>query len=322
MNILYILGNGFDLAQGLQTSYSSFYQYLEKKSGSRLLQLLKKDIDANKKLWSDMEEAFGFFTEKIDIEEDDFSEFYFELSDHLQDYLQMEDNKISFSNDSKKKFISDFLNVEKYLGETDKIRYGTLVKPLSQDKRINVMTLNYTNTLENLLSISVPGSYIGKDFGANRYLQNIVHVHGKLGDAIIIGVDNEAQIANETFRKNEDIKDLLIKIQSNQAMKLLKHQTCEKFIKEANIIVIHGASLGVTDLRWWLLIGSELEKRKNLLLIQHLYEPNFTKPTRRQLLAQIERKRREVLLRKLGVQEENFEQFNERLFFTVNAGIF
>lgn len=184
------------------------------------------------------------------------------------------------------------------------------------------MTLNYTNTLENLLSISVSGPYIGKDFGSNRYLQNIVHVHGKLGEAIIIGVDNEAQIANETFRKNENIKDLLIKIQSNQAMKFLKHQTCEKFIKEANIIVIHGASLGVTDLRWWLLIGSELEKRKNLLLIQHLYEPNFTKPTRRQLLAQIERKRREVLLRKLGVQEENFEQFNERLFFTVNAGIF
>ena len=29
MNILYILGNGFDKAQGLATSYPEFYQYLK-----------------------------------------------------------------------------------------------------------------------------------------------------------------------------------------------------------------------------------------------------------------------------------------------------
>lgn len=30
MNILYILGNGFDKAQGMATSYPEFYKYLEK----------------------------------------------------------------------------------------------------------------------------------------------------------------------------------------------------------------------------------------------------------------------------------------------------
>ena len=28
MNILYLIGNGFDLAQGLKTSYNDFYNYL------------------------------------------------------------------------------------------------------------------------------------------------------------------------------------------------------------------------------------------------------------------------------------------------------
>ena len=28
MNVLYILGNGFDKAQGMKTSYPEFYQYL------------------------------------------------------------------------------------------------------------------------------------------------------------------------------------------------------------------------------------------------------------------------------------------------------
>ena len=41
MNIVYFLGNGFDKAQGLKTSYPEFYEYLDKKEGSALLQNLK-----------------------------------------------------------------------------------------------------------------------------------------------------------------------------------------------------------------------------------------------------------------------------------------
>ena len=32
MNILYILGNGFDKAQGMATSYPEFYEYLKKEN--------------------------------------------------------------------------------------------------------------------------------------------------------------------------------------------------------------------------------------------------------------------------------------------------
>ena len=68
MNVLYILGNGFDKAQGMKTSYPEFYQYLMENTdnGSPLLQQLKKDINADKLLWSDMEEAFGQFTSKVE----------------------------------------------------------------------------------------------------------------------------------------------------------------------------------------------------------------------------------------------------------------
>ena len=51
MNILYIIGNGFDRAQGMATSYPEFYKYLlENKEGSPLLQKMKieikEDLDA------------------------------------------------------------------------------------------------------------------------------------------------------------------------------------------------------------------------------------------------------------------------------------
>ena len=54
MNIVYFLGNGFDKAQGLKTSYPEFYEYLDKQEGSALLQNLKSDIRKDTKLWADM----------------------------------------------------------------------------------------------------------------------------------------------------------------------------------------------------------------------------------------------------------------------------
>ena len=117
----------------------------------------------------------------------------------------------------------------------------------SQDM-YDVITLNYTNTLEKILEMNGTSS---KLIGYNKVLRNIYHVHGTLGNSIIIGVDNEEQITNTTFRTNDDVKDLLIKMQSNQIMKETRHRQCENLIAEANVIILFGVSLGDTDLKWW-----------------------------------------------------------------------
>lgn len=73
MNVLYILGNGFDKAQGMKTSYPEFYEYLktiDSETENSLLNLMRKEIKADKVLWSDMEEALGKFTEQVDNFED------------------------------------------------------------------------------------------------------------------------------------------------------------------------------------------------------------------------------------------------------------
>lgn len=322
MNIVYILGNGFDKAQGLKTNYPEFYEYLYKQEGSALLQELKSNIRKDTKLWADMEEAFGIFTSKIDTEED-FQSLYFELSDYLQEYLKSEDEKFIPSEELKNKFQNDFLSFGRYLGELDRVRYSQFVNGRSSGADINVITLNYTNTLEKLLSINTQKSNVKKIFNNSHFLHNIIHVHGGLDGSIIVGVDNEKQIVNEKFQTNDNVKDLLVKIQSNHAMKFLKHEHCENFIKEANLIILYGTSLGDTDLRWWNLIGNELKRRNNVAIIQHLYHPNGIKPTRRQLLAQIERSHQNKLMRKLGIKQEEFSQgITNRLFFTVNSNIF
>lgn len=320
MNVLYILGNGFDKAQGMKTSYPEFYQYLMENtdSGSSLLQQLKKDINADKLLWSDMEEAFGQFTSKVKTATD-LENLYFELSDNLQKYLEAEENAFNPSEKLKDKFVGDFIHPARHMGETDKMRYNTFVKKVGSGHDISVMTLNYTDTLEKLLSL---GAATDKRID-NNYFRQVVHVHGRLRDSIIIGVDNEEQIANEQFRNNEDVTDFLIKIKSNVTMKYTRHSLCENLISNAHLIILYGVSLGSTDARWWKLIGEQFKKRNTLCIIQYLYKPNDIFPTRKQLLGRIERMQQHCVKKKFGIKEDEWpEDATDRLFFITNSNAF
>ena len=323
MNILYILGNGFDKAQGISTSYPDFYNFLKTYEGSELLEQLKKTINANTKLWSDMEEAFGLYTSQISSKSD-FISLYEELSEQLQSHLKSEDNKFIPTSEQKDKFLRDFISPGKYLGELAKQQFKSYMERYKNESRnFYVMTLNYTNTLEKLLSIDNTKPNKEKSFSNNSSLQEIIHVHGELGSSIIIGVDNEMQIANEAFRNDEDIKDWLIKIQSNHAMELIRHEKCENLITKANLIILYGVSLGETDLRWWKIIGTELKKRNNIAITQHLYKPNAIKATTMQRMGQLRRAHIDLLAKKMGLKsEDKAENLINRMFFTVNSNIF
>lgn len=323
MNILYILGNGFDKAQKMATGYPDFYKYLtdKVKNESALLGKMKSAITENTELWSDMESGLGEFTSATNNAEE-FDSFYFELSEHLQNYLKKENEKFAPSDKLKNNFQSDFTTVSKYLGALDKERYNAFINRHSfSSKDISVITLNYTDTLEKILSLNA--SVTAKSFSNNTNLRNIIHVHGRLGESIIIGVDHPAQMKNEAFRNNEDIKDIMIKIESNESMKETRHMECERLIANANVIVLFGVSLGETDARWWKLIGQNLKRRRNVAIIQHLYNPGAINPTQRQKIRQLERKQQEYLLQRMEVKMEVGDvDIRDRLFFTVNEPVF
>lgn len=324
MNVLYILGNGFDKAQGMATGYPEFYKYLQDNvpNSSVLLDRMKKEINEKQELWSDMEECLGAFTAECD-NADEFDDFYFELNEHLQSYLTSENDKFLPTDKLKTKFQSDFTIVGKYLGALDKDRYNVFFRTngLTSSKDISVITLNYTSTLEKILSLG--DTVTAKSFRTGVNLHNIIHVHGRLGSSIIIGVDNEEQMKNEEFRNNDDIKDLMIKIQSNRVMKETRHMQCEALINSAHTIVLFGVSLGDTDAHWWKIIGDNLVKRTNLAIIQHLYEPNVIIPTQLQKRGRLERQQQKCLMQKMRIEEKNWtEDLRSRLFFTINEPVF
>lgn len=326
MNILYIIGNGFDEAQGMNTSYPDFYKYLKTlpTNDNPLLGKLINSISDKNELWSDMEKGLGLFTKEI-VNSEDFDTLYFDLSDKLQEYLKTEEDHFAPSEPLKKKFQKDIFSIRENLADSDKLRFDAFVNNIHVSaslKEVSIMTLNYTNTLEELFSVAnrnFPLVY----FNNNNILRKIIHVHGILDDTIILGVDNEDQISNEDFKNNLEITDYLIKRQSYESIKTTNHIVCKNLIKDANVIVLYGVSLGDTDKSWWRIIGDNLIKRNNLALIQYLYAPNTIPPTRKQKIAQLERKQQYNIMRKMDIDPSLFnESIKERLFFVVNSKAF
>lgn len=319
MNILYIFGNGFDIAQGMATRYSDFYKYLQTQKGSPILQKMQKEIDSQTALWSDMEMGLGQFTESIP-NENAFESFYYELSDYLQEYLKKEETKFIPTDELKTKLKSSLANPSNGLEGSDLRSFQLLKEGYAPFDMVDVITLNYTNTIEKILPKPIEGP-IPLDGGV--YLHNLVHLHGKLDGSIIIGVDNEYQIYKSDFQTNENIKDLFVKKQSNLVMKSENVEVCEQLIRDADVIVLFGVSLGETDLYWWSLIGKAMIKQRDKVLIQHIYNPNNTiMQTRKQRLGRVEREAIETLSNKLSINKEQMNELRNRIFFIHNSSAF
>lgn len=87
MNLLFVIGNGFDLQLGLPTSYSDFYKYyISRPSQSEVISRLKGEISQNQQNWSDLELALGKISANYS-DVDTFCEVYDDIQTELQRYL-------------------------------------------------------------------------------------------------------------------------------------------------------------------------------------------------------------------------------------------
>ena len=73
MNITFMVGNGFDIAAGVDTSYRSFYKwYCAQPSAmphiEKFKSQIKEDIDSGGKYWSDFEVGLGRYTSEFSLE--------------------------------------------------------------------------------------------------------------------------------------------------------------------------------------------------------------------------------------------------------------
>jgi len=319
MHILYIIGNGFDVAQGLNTRYKDFYPYyLKCDSPNEAVKTMKKDIDDKIDDWSDMEIALGKFTKKVNSS-DELTDMYFDLSEKLADYLQKESQRKVFNQNSK--VLQDLFEPDRYLEPLDqryyKAHYNAHYNRDQRTTHIDIITLNYTSTIEWLLG---PVNKRNMNIGSTFYnVSNVCHRHGMLGDTILIGVNDEQQISNESFKKDQAVKDLLVKPMAIDAMRSDNDVACKELIHNASIIVLFGVSIGETDANLWKDVVNRLRGGDTMLIYFH-HSDDTIPANRKQLLGVKEARTRDYLYSHLGLPESL--QLNNKVLVGYNKDIF
>lgn len=327
MNIVYLIGNGFDLNLGLKTSYSDFIKEYKASETGHLdaISKFKNDIATNTVLWSDLELEFGRYTENFsNIEELDLVRE--NLVDELAEYLRKAQGAFSVDkeqNNYQNIFSSHLFDPEKFLKDRDSQSLISFYKNHKLNKHFNyrIISFNYTHTIERILgstNFSNTNSNINItriDTAKDCQLRELIHVHGSIDEDMVLGVDNSAQIKNETLSELYDTQVQLVKSLCNEAMKHGVELQAERYIREADVICIFGSSIGETDQVWWDLIAEQLKTRDCRLIIFY-YKQDYNKrhsyrqePLKRKVLSSF-------------FQENEIEDMLNKVHFSLNSNIF
>ena len=198
MRSLFIIGNGFDIAHGLKTSYQDFREYLineypesnedefimpevymlpdggeafEDVDAVSFLMRLLSTVEGEK--WKDVENSLGVldFSECFDyidyaIDSDGDIDFYKQvyLNEDIASNIVLPTIEVS-------RYFSDWINTIKI---DNTITLKKDFKSLLKAEEDLFLTFNYTETLEKLYQV-----------------KNVCHIHGKLGEDLLFGHGNK-----------------------------------------------------------------------------------------------------------------------------------
>lgn len=321
MNILYLIGNGFDLAQGLQTSYQHFYEYLKTQTAKNSVsELMLKEIQGpDKPLWSDMELALGTFTQKV-TDKSLLEDFYYDLCDKLKTYLISQDESYTPKDEIKDKYIRDLVRPDMYLNERDRLSFRNLFKQFNDTRHINIVSFNYTRVFDKVIDTNNPQLKLPAT-GHSYTLHSIVNIHGRLNTPyMLMGVNDESQIKNTAFAQDEDVWDYLVKPRSNFEIGSLIDDNAEMTIMASNLIVTMGLSFGETDAKWWKHIGARLKNGGNIMILLFVYIKDLPNDPRRH--QPHIRKIRKDFLNKCGFEDDEHINYADKIFVCLNTGLF
>lgn len=266
MNILFLLGNGFDKNLGFPTSYAEFYDYyLSDKLKPELLnddvKKLRDDIDENRGDWSDLELQMGRYLSKVD-DEQTADTIHRSLKFGLIEYLNSVLSGFSCNDEQRKKFVADLISPERYLLVEDRNAISEF-KQRETYKYVNVISFNYDDIFESIVGFGSTPVTLNDKYRLN----GVLHIHGTLKECLIIGLDNEEQFHNSKLLQSSKLRNKYIKSNYCKIARDGRDRRCKSLINDANIFYMFGLSIGETDKRWWEYIAERLRVSNAKLII-------------------------------------------------------
>lgn len=293
-NILVLTGNGFDVAvlnkfgvKNKTTSYENFFYWLKnnkKVTNNLLLEQMEQDKKDGKNNWSDFENTVGnlYSKEEYSVAELEYclNEFQGYFTDFLNTIVDsqtlLEINEYVRKNKLTIQSLSYFLkdlpsNSTKFATKTNHYNLFNFV----------FANFNYTSLLDNYMYLDKiqfdPHQYKGVDTNFRFYSNNqgakkpesvwssyvlldVIHPHGMqdVPRSILFGIDLESY-----DRGNSDEKRL---VKGYWAQYKVKY---EKYLDQADLFIIYGMSLGVSDSWWMDKIFENILKNKVELILYH-----------------------------------------------------
>lgn len=292
MNITFLIGNGFDRALGLRTSYSHFYEeYCGLKSGVELIDKFRKTIDDDikkedeqeEKLWSDAELGLAKVTANYTLA--DFVTCCEDMHDRLTEYLEKQDAKFPQTDEQFEEIVrllsSHIVEFQQDLMPTEQKLF---VKIRDDDKindtLINLVTLNYTSTCDKVfkaLSQKTLASWNSNRGVKTMKMGRLVHAHGYVDNFPILGVCNPDLIEKKEYLNDPAFRALMIKKESISVVGQTWREDTYSAINNSSIICVFGASLGKSDSDYWEQIAKWLKGAESRRLIIFKFDPNVKK---------------------------------------------
>lgn len=272
MNITFLIGNGFDLNLGLNTRYTDFYQYYINHDPK---DLLSKSIKKDYEMWSDLEVGLGEFLKNIDESQiDEFLDSKSTLERMLSEHLTSENDRVHIKDEKAlvEEFRKKILNFFSDFNTVDKEHYHQIIGSVRGEINYCFITFNYTSILDTIIlaaqkSSKFFGNHIAGGIGYNNFVMLPHHIHGKLNEDLILGLDNEDQIINEKLKSNPKLTNYIIKSNVNTALGERKIEKAKEIINKSKYVCLFGLSIGDTDRMWWSYIIDWLKRDKNNRLV-------------------------------------------------------
>ncbi len=321
MNILHILGNGFDINLGLRTSYSNFYEWYSKLDNKdpRIIEL-KKNIADNSYNWSDLEIALGKYTATKNLSKDDFNFIYDNLLEELCDYLEQEFEIFKNTYYDLENFHLDLASPERFLETRDRNTLLEFKNKLNTMKgEVSTITLNYTRTIDvfyekqNLFELKTTTNQLNFNY------KKVLHLHGYTDLNVILGVNDISQIENIEFRKDLSFCKPYIKSESNSLARHNIDLDCYNIIQKSNLFCLFGCSLGLTDKYIWEKIGNRISEGAKVIIFK---TSRGIKKRNIRIQNDIRDSIVSNFLKLASSKDNNVEEFTDNVFVSFGANIF
>jgi len=264
--ILYIIGNGFDLAHGMKTSYEDFHQWLldnGESSAVNRIESLYPNITNNEGRWCDVESALGSITLEETI---NYDRNFQECSDEINCEDSLHD---AYRCGEKLKNVVDILPclLKSWVAS---ISTKDISPKFEIIKDAKFLSFNYTRTLEDAYQIKT---------------DNILHIHETIIEnrPLVVGY-GDAIFEYDDYVPDEDIIDVeLIKnlLSHNRKpvgaiLKETKPKEWFKGLNEIESVIVYGHSCSRVDKPYFQKVAESIKDNANWRFYVHDANKNFS----------------------------------------------